>query len=170
MQSDFANSTSSRSNDPESVPVNKVTQQVLASLAGKLKQKKINVDTDIEPVSAKIDKRSIHLAVTRLIENAVDSMPDGGCINVTLIDGPYQWELEVADSTGEIYGDQWKQKMEANDYVHNNNLARISPENPRLEAVRAVVSKHGGQIQSWVCPQGGAAHVLVIPRRQKKVA
>ena len=152
----------------ESVPIDQLTEKVIRSFAGKFHDQMIKVDADIETVSAPVNSQSIHAAVSKLIENAIDSMPDGGNINVTLIDGQHHWELEVADSVGEIYGDRWKKEVESNNDIHSQNLLRISAENPQLETVRSVANSHGGQLQSWVFPQGGAAHVLIIPRRQPR--
>ena len=147
------------------VPINQLAQQVITSFAGKFEAKQIRIDADMESVNASVDRQAIHQAVSRMIENAIDSMPSGGKINLTLIDGPHHWELEVADSVGEIYGQQWKTEVDSNDAIHAENLKRIEPENPRLDAVRVAAQQHGGQVQSWLCPQGGTAHVLVIPRR-----
>lgn len=168
MRNQPATPRSSLGGSGASIPINQLTEQVITSFAGKFREQMINVDTDMESVCASVDPQSIHSAVSRMIENAIESMPEGGNINVTLIDGQHHWELEVADSVGEIYGDRWKNKVENNNEIHSRNLMRISTENPQLAAVRSAANLHGGQLQSWVCPQGGTAHVLIIPRRQKK--
>ena len=39
------------------------------------------------------------------------------------------------------------------------------PFNDSLRSAYRAALKHEGEIQSWDCPQGGRAYVLVIPRR-----
>lgn len=168
MRNQPANPRTTSGGSEAPIPINQLAEQVITSFAGKFREQMIKVDTDMESVCAAVDQQSIHSAVSRMIENAIESMPQGGNINVTLIDGKHHWELEVADSVGEIYGDRWKKEVENNNEIHSRNLMRISTENPQLAPVRSAANLHGGQLQSWVCPQGGAAHVLIIPRRQKK--
>ena len=129
-------------------PINQLAEEVISSFAGKFREQMINVDADMEPVRASVDSQAIHSAVSTMIENAIQSVPGGGNINVTLIDGKHQWELEVADSVGEIYGDRWKKEVESNNEIHARNLKRISAANPRLDSVRSTADRHGGQLQS----------------------
>ena len=152
------------------VKVNHLTRNVIESFLKRFESQKVEVDADIEPVTADVDPKVIHRAVSQLLENALQSMPDGGNINVTLINGRHHWELEVADSVGQIYGTAWKSEIDLNDQKHQMNLKRVAPENPELQQVRSVAAHYGGHIRSFVCPQGGTAHVMVIPRRRNELS
>ncbi len=114
----------------------------------------------------------IHRAVANLIENAIDAMPKGGELLVTLVDCRHQWELEVADTSsiqeaGEIPATHDREPTLKSELIRLQ--ADGSPE--RLEIANSAAMVHGGQVQTWECPQGGTANVLVIPRfAQRKAA
>ena len=86
-------------------------------------------------------------------------------MSVTLVDGENQWELEVADSLPHT-----KRGMMPADATTTTPLSlyapeiQVLPESERLRLAMDVAMNHGGQIQTWNCPQGGKANVLVIPR------
>ena len=109
-------------------------------------------------MTARVFPKFIDSAVGQLIENAIEATSPGGELNITLIDGDDCWELEIADSPYE--------EFPRDQPIENGN--RNSPlEQSRMEVVRRAAVVHGGKIQTWECPQGGIANVLVIPRRQE---
>ncbi len=150
----------------ETISIHELTRNVIQSFSGELSKRKISIDADLPNLTDCVDTRLIHRAVAKLLENAIDSMPDGGQISVTLIDGRHHWELEVADSAGEIYRSGWKSHADTENTDPYPDLLRVISESPRLDLVRTAAALHGGQVQSWKCPQGGTANVLVIPRAQ----
>ncbi len=129
----------------------------------KMKEQQIILETDFDTFEACIHPALLHAAAANLVENAMEAMPHGGEISITLIDGRYQWELEVADSLGMAFNSIERRHEES-----DNNLPVVIPfpETEQLRNAHRAAIAHGGQIQTWSCPQGGTAHVLVIPRQR----
>jgi K+-sensing histidine kinase KdpD len=150
----------------ETISIHELTRNVIKSFSGELSKRRISIDADLPNLTACVNTSVIHRAVAKLLENAIDAMPDGGQISVTLIDGRHHWELEVADSAGEIYRSGWKSNADTENADSNPGLLRVLAESQKLDLVRTAAAIHGGQVQSWKCPQGGTANVLVIPRAQ----
>lgn len=157
---------SSTDQSTQFVAIDELTENVLSKFAGQIELSKIRVDKDLPHLSADVYPRFIHAAVSQLIENAIEQMPDGGDLNVTLIEGDRCWELEVADSV------PIPQPAKRNP-PPNTTGSMILPvilgiqQRSKLELARRAAMVHGGHIQTWDCPQGGTANVLVIPRRQE---
>ena len=147
------------------VAIDKLTDEILTDYARQLASSNIRVDKDLPNLSANVYPRFIHAAVSQLIENAIDQMPTGGELNVTLIEGDRCWELEVADSLP----DPQTMKRETNQHTPYLNLPKIVGVQARskLELAHRAAIVHGGHVQTWDCPQGGTANVLIIPRRQE---
>lgn len=145
------------------ISIDSLTEDVLSEFAEKIESSNIRVDKDLPLLSAPVFPQFIHSAVCQLIENAIDAMPAGGELNVTLIDGDSCWELEVADSTATTANCEHSSTLPA------IGLPTIIPLDNRskLELARRAASVHGGHVQTWDCPQGGTANILVIPRRQE---
>ena len=146
-------------------------EQYLNELVNKyrprMKQQSIALETDFDNVDACVDPSLLHSAASALVENAIEAMPDGGEISITLIDGQHQFELEVADTLGMAYN-----SFERESQNSKNQLPVILPfpETEKLRDAHRAALQQGGQIQTWSCPQGGTAHVLVIPRRLRSNA
>ena len=129
----------------------------------KMTEQKIVLETDFDSFDACVSPSLLHSAAAALVENAIEAMPNGGEISITLIDGKFQWELEVADSLGMAFN-SFERKTQKSD----ESLPVIIPfpETEKLRNAHRAAMQQGGQIQSWSCPQGGTAHVLVIPRQR----
>lgn len=82
-------------------------------------------------------------------------------MSVTLVDGNFQWELEVADSSN---GEDWHTVVR-----ENQDLPRIVTDelDAHMSTAHQLAMSQGGQIQTWNCPQGGIANVLVIPKQDQ---
>lgn len=129
----------------------------------RMTQQRIILETDFDTFDACVYPSLLHSAASALVENAIEAMPNGGEISITLIDGKYQWELEVADSLGMAFN-----SFERSTRNPDNSLPVVIPfpETEQLRNAHRAALKQGGQIQTWSCPQGGTAHVLVIPRKR----
>lgn len=158
--------------------VNQLVELTIESCQPQFEKSSINVELDLENVEANVDRELVRKTTKLLLDNATEKMSDqGGTISITLIDGEHQWELEVADSKGMTY----------HPFGHSNSRAareaRPSQQNetqddlpvilqfPSTDSLRLAyrtAAQHGGQIQTWDCPQGGTAHVLVVPKRQHR--
>ena len=124
---------------PDQVSITELTETVLKRYSNDIHSKQIRVEMELQQLSAKVNKKSIILAVCDLLENAITTTPLGGELNVTLINGETCWELEIADSA--------------------NHLADL-----QLNHAWTAAKIHGGSVQTLACPQGGTANVLVIPQ------
>lgn len=122
-----------------------------------MKMRDVVIEADAAPLIADVDVGKVESALENLIEHAAATMPHGGEITVTLIDGNYQWELEVADTSN--FG--------AVDPVNaRDGLPQIIPEviDRHLVNAHRLAMQQNGQIQTWNCPQGGVANVLIVPK------
>lgn len=159
----FENESSDQWSEEDSskspVEINHLAQNLVDSFSSRLENYNIRVETDLPMVTADVFPTVIHRAVANLLENAIDSMPTGGELLVTLVDCRHQWELEIADTRS-------KHVQPRQSFVAESEPVRMQPmQNQRkLEVANSAAMIHGGQVQTWECPQGGTANVLVIPR------
>ena len=61
-------------------------------------KKNITIETDLDGTHVQADQNLVVPATASLLTNAINAMPAGGVLSVTLVDTDSQWELEVADS------------------------------------------------------------------------
>lgn len=162
-----------------SIEVNAIVQSTVDSCRSQFEKSLINVELDLEKVETQIDRELVRKTTQLLLENASEKMLNGGTISITLIDGEHQWELEVADSNGMAY----QPFGHTNDEAPNSNCQKqrdssngeedlpVIIQFPATDALRTayrIAAQHGGQIQTWDCPQGGTAHVWVVPKQQHR--
>ena len=162
---------------PQSIEVNEVVESTVASCRLQFERSSINVELDLEKVEAKIDQELVRTTTKLLLENASEKMLNGGTISITLIDGAHQWELEVADSNGMAYHpfghsdnqpSQTRQKQDNSKTDEDLPVIIQFPSTDSLREAYRTAAQHGGQIQTWDCPQGGTAHVWVVPKRPRQ--
>lgn len=123
----------------------------------------ITIETDLEGVNVEADSVLVVQAAASLLTNAINAMPAGGVLSVTLVETGSQWELEVADSG-----------RTPSRFNAPENTSTEPPEHPpvfieflthhALQEVRALAQDFGGSMQTYPCPLGGSAHVLIIPK------
>lgn len=157
------NASSHSSSPCDLADIGQLVDKVLYKLHPEIERGNVNVETDVCELVASIDSSTIEAAIKNLIQHAINIMPQGGDISVTLIDGNYQWELEVADSSTTFTSNASFSPLADGP----NRLKRVLPQvvDQFLVDAHRLALRHGGQIQSWDCPQGGMANVLVIPKR-----
>lgn len=147
------------------ISVDRIAQQALHQFDEEIALRNIVLEIDLPETQASVYPQAIHTAVTQLIENAIQAMPSGGELSVTLIDGESQWELEIADSASRSSSGATA-TVDDTIPTHNGQLKNLEPSVPStyLDTAMSAAMLHGGQVQTWDCPQGGTANVLVIPR------
>jgi len=163
--------TSSFSPGDRTTLVNQIVESTVDSCKPQFEKSSIDIELDLENVEAEIDREMVRKTTKLLLDNATEKMFDGGgTISVTLIDGKHQWELEVADSKGMAYhpfGHSSSDRNIQKETLQENKDLPVIIQFPSTDALRLAyrtAAKHGGQIQTWDCPQGGTAHVLVVPK------
>lgn len=134
---------------PNRETVTQIIRDLLSTYEPLLSECKINLESDLDTVNTDMDQSMIESASRALLQNAIDGMPNGGELSVTLVNGPKSWELEVADNSPQI---------------PTATMPRAATANRKLEIAKQIVKEQGGQFESWNCPLGGVAHVLVIPQ------
>jgi len=92
------------------------------------------------------------------LEEVSTPMPQGGELEATLVNAEFQWELEIADS-GIV--DETESLPEA-----EQTLPRIVgvDTNVHMGKLNQLSILMNATLQSWNCPLGGTAHVLVVPK------
>ncbi len=123
----------------------------------------VTIETDIEDCQATADRQFVRAVATGLITNALGAMPRGGELSVTLIDTAHQWELEVADSGPNP--SRLSQPKQGGDPDQIPHLIEF----PATEALRNVIRlahQNQANVESFLCPLGGTAWVMVVPKLQ----
>ena len=152
------------SNKTPALNIGQLIHDVLEYYRPQMADKNVSLETDFDTVEAFVATAQIHSIVAALIENALQPMTQGGEISVTLIDGKYQWELEVADSFEMAFSG-----VASTDPPTDDVLPRIVqfPQSEQLRFAHRTAISQGAQIETWNCPQGGTAQVLTVPRLHK---
>ena len=152
------NSRFSSNSKSNAIEVSLLVQQVLQKMHPEMETRNVSVETDLSDDISTHQPETIRSTIRSLVRQALSVMPDGGELSVTLVDGNFQWELEVADSSN---GENWH----AVDRENCDLPAIVSHElSAHMSAAHQLAMSQGGQIQTWNCPQGGVANVLVIPK------
>lgn len=136
-------------------------RQVVSGYRNECEAQNVNVLLDLEEVVTPYDRKLVHHAVAAMVENAIEAMPQGGELEATLVNAEYQWELEIADSGKAA--------------VESEPTENRQPDKQLPQVVGVDANAHMGKldqlsilmnatVQSWNCPLGGTAHVLVVPK------
>jgi hypothetical protein len=135
-------------------------RQIVSGYRNACESKNVSLLLDLEDVSAPYDRKLVHKAVAAMVENAIESMPDGGELEATLINAEHQWELEIADS-----GEQ-KNHTERAVAPGDGDLPRIAEVevSSQMGMLNQLSLLMNATVQSWNCPLGGTANVLVVPK------
>lgn len=140
-------------------------RQVVSGYRNRCETKNVSVVMDLEEVTAPYDRKLVHRAVTAMVENAIEAMPEGGELEATLVNAEYQWELEIADS-----GTSSKEKTAPEPTSVKPGVAGDLPRilgtetNVHMGVLNQLSILMNATVQSWNCPLGGTAHVLVVPK------
>ena len=136
------------------VSIDSLMELILDRFKPQIHSKNLSVEKELDSFQAEIAADSIDSAMSQLIENAIKNAPVGGEINVTLVDSKSYWELEIAGA--ELDANPSKKQPDS-------HPARFEPIKP-LEVAKKAASLHGGEVQTWRCPLGETAQILIIPR------
>jgi hypothetical protein len=157
--------------DRQRVSVSKLVNELLLSLSDHFAGGNITVELDVQPLETSANAALITRAIKSLMQNALGAMPLGGELSVTLIDMPHQWELEIADtSTNRLVEAALKKSSVENPTPDSKPKTFPFQHDRDLRDVYAAADAHGGHVQTWDCPDGGTANVLVIPKQHRNAA
>jgi signal transduction histidine kinase len=157
---DLLHFTSQRELRLRDVSLSSLVEGVHAALASQLAAQNIRTVVDVpQGAHALADADLLHRAVLNLTLNALDAMPDGGELSVTLVQHDGIVELEVADSGPGLSDDARRRAFEPF-FTTRTNRTGLG-----LTIVEHILRRHEGCVIAANCPDGGAAFTLRFPDR-----
>jgi two-component system, NtrC family, nitrogen regulation sensor histidine kinase NtrY len=147
----------------QAVNVNEIAERVAALHEPALKNRehpvemKLNLDPQI-PVIA-LDSELLHRALSNLVLNAMDAMPQGGSITINTSVRGETVRIEVAD-TGTGLTKEECERLFTPYYTTKQHGTGLG-----LAIVQSVVTDHGGTIGVESTPGQGTTFIIDLPRR-----
>jgi two-component system nitrogen regulation sensor histidine kinase NtrY len=147
----------------QAVQVNEVIRGVLQLFQAQLDAPgrakiscELQLDPHLETVAA--DAELLHRAISNLVLNAMDAMPDGGMLSMRTRSNGGNVVIEVADTGAGLTADECAQIFTPyyTSKAHGTGLG--------LAIVQSVVSDHGGRIHVKSAPGRGTTFVIELGR------
>jgi two-component system nitrogen regulation sensor histidine kinase NtrY len=116
----------------------------------------LQLDPHLEPVAA--DAELLHRAISNLVLNAIDAMPQGGMLTLRTRNDDGELRIEVADTGSGLTPEECAQIFTPyyTSKQHGTGLG--------LAIVQSVVSDHGGRVSVQSQPGQGTTFVIELPR------
>ena len=149
------------------VQVNDIMQNVMRLFQAQLQSANapINCRLDLSPATEPIsaDPEMLHRAVSNLVLNAMDAMPQGGTLTLKTWQENKRTFLEIADTGTGLTPEECTRLFTPyyTSKAHGTGLG--------LAIVQSVVSDHGGEISVRSQPGQGAAFVIELPANLDKL-
>lgn len=121
---------------------------------------RFEIDIAAEPMLIDADPELLHRAISNLVLNAMDAMPDGGALTLAACPRGERVELRVADR-GEGLTPEECERLFTPYYTTKQHGTGLG-----LAIVQSVVADHAGTIAVESRAGGGAAFILSFPRVQ----
>jgi nitrogen fixation/metabolism regulation signal transduction histidine kinase len=145
----------------ERIDAKDVVERVRSLYAGAANQDnaKIRFETEVaeEPMPLMADPELLHRALSNLVLNALDAMPDGGALTISARRRAGKVEIRVAD-TGEGLTPEECERLFTPYYTTKQHGTGLG-----LAIVQSVVADHAGTIAVENRAGGGAAFVITLP-------
>jgi nitrogen fixation/metabolism regulation signal transduction histidine kinase len=110
------------------------------------------------PLPIHVDPELLHRALSNLVLNAMDAMPDGGALTISARPAGGQIELRVAD-TGKGLTPEECERLFTPYYTTKQFGTGLG-----LAIVQSVVADHAGAISVESTPGGGTTFTITLPR------
>jgi two-component system, NtrC family, nitrogen regulation sensor histidine kinase NtrY len=117
---------------------------------------RLELDSDLREIAA--DPELLHRAVSNLVLNAMDAMPDGGTITLRTSQADGQAIVQVSD-TGTGLTPEEVERIFTPYYTSKKHGTGLG-----LAIVQSVISDHGGRISVQSQPGKGTTFVIELPR------
>jgi two-component system, NtrC family, sensor histidine kinase HydH len=156
-----------------------ILHRALALVEGPARRQKVTLAADLpgEPVRLMIDPEQIHQVVVNLLLNALDAMPRGGTVHLSLTRQAHQANGVARTATAEVKSEY------AGDFVavevrdHGSGIAPrirerlfepfVSSKETGvglgLSICKRLIEAHGGTIHGDNAPEGGAVFTFTLP-------
>ncbi len=121
---------------------------------------RFEMDVADEAMPMMADPEMLHRALSNLVLNAMDAMPEGGVLTLAAQPRGEQIEMRVAD-TGEGLTPEECERLFTPYYTTKQHGTGLG-----LAIVQSVVADHGGTIAVESRTGGGAVFVMTLPRAQ----
>jgi signal transduction histidine kinase len=120
------------------------------------------LDPDLQPIAA--DAELLHRAVSNLVLNAIDAMPNGGTLTLATHHNDDRVTIQISD-TGSGLTQEECERLFTPYYTSKQHGTGLG-----LAIVQSVISDHGGKISVQSQPGHGAAFLIELPRNLDKLA
>jgi len=117
-----------------------------------------SVEFSLDPMPLLVDPELLHRALSNLVLNAMDAMPDGGTLTISAHPKGQAVELRVAD-TGQGMTPEECERLFTPYYTTKQHGTGLG-----LAIVQSVVADHAGTIAVESPPGGGATFIITLPR------
>ena len=140
----------------EPTDIGQLTEDVVASFSTIISSQKVKTDlmTDRSSVAAEVDPQRLHQVIANLLSNALNQMPDGGRLEVT-VDGT---TIAIADTGPGIAADRLEAVFERFTKSADSRGSGLG-----LSIARDLVEAHGGTLTAGNRPAGGAVFEVRLP-------
>ncbi len=140
----------------EPTDIGQLTEDVVASFSTIISSQKVKTDlmTDRSSVAAEVDPHRLHQVIANLVANALNQMPNGGRLEVT-VDGT---TIAVADTGPGIAADRLEAVFERFTKSADSRGSGLG-----LSIARDLVEAHGGTLTAGNGPAGGAVFEVRLP-------
>ena len=110
------------------------------------------------PLTVDADPELLHRAISNLILNAMDAMPNGGRLTLRTLDGDATARLEISDSGVGLTPEECE-RLFTPYYTTKQHGTGLG-----LAIVQSVVSDHHGRVSVRSAPGEGATFIIELPR------
>jgi nitrogen fixation/metabolism regulation signal transduction histidine kinase len=130
------------------------------AVAGPKSDEKIGctVEMSLDPMPLDVDPELLHRALSNLVLNAMDAMPEGGVLTISAHPKGEMIELRVAD-TGQGMTPEECERLFTPYYTTKQHGTGLG-----LAIVQSVVADHAGTIAVESPAGGGATFIITLPR------
>jgi len=111
-----------------------------------------------------VDPDMLRCAIKNLLVNAIDEMPNGGDLVMTVYQTETSVEIEVADSGPGVDTETFER------IFHPAFSTKGCQRGSGLAIVQQIIELHQGKVIVKNCPEGGAAFTLRVPTQVDRAA
>ena len=144
--------------------VARLLDEVCQSLAPQLEAQGIQLEIDCpEQLGLRADRDMLRRAILNLVLNALDAMPSGGLLTITVCPSAAGVDIEVGDS-GPGIADELLERLFEPFFTTKSSGTGLG-----LAIVERIAQAHGGQVAAVNGAEGGAAFTLSIPHHSRSL-